>query len=195
MKIGLFFGSFNPIHIGHLILANYLVEETDLDEVWLVVTPHNPFKKKSSLLADHHRLRMVEMALEPYDKLKASNIEFGLKKPSYTIDTLTVLKEKYPKHDFSIIMGADNLNHFHKWKNYEQILEFYSVYVYPRTTGKVTELDAHPKITRVNAPIIELSSTFIRQSIAEKKCVKPMLDTAVWQYIDEMNFYKPKPTF
>lgn len=193
MKIGLYFGSFNPIHIGHVILANHFAENSDLDKVWFVVSPQNPFKEKKSLLQEYHRLEMVELAVSDFDKLEATDIEFKLKKPSYTIDTLTVLKEKYPNYDFSILMGADNLNHFHKWKNYEQILEFYSVYVYPRNTGEETNLDAHPKIIKVEAPKIEISSTFIRKSIAQNKDVRALLPHTIWKHIDDMNFYKPKP--
>jgi nicotinate-nucleotide adenylyltransferase len=195
MKIGLYFGSFNPIHIGHIILANHFAENSDLDKIWFVVSPQNPFKKKANLLEDYHRLEMVEMAIEPFDKLAVSSVEFSLPKPSYTIDTLTVLQEKYPKHEFSILMGGDNLNHFHKWKNYEQILEYYSVYVYPRTTGEPTELEKHPKITLIKAPKIELSSTFIRNSIAQGKDVRALLPHTIWKHIDDMNFYKPKPSF
>jgi len=192
MKIGLYFGSFNPIHIGHLIIANQLVENSDLDQIWFVVTPHNPFKKKASLLDNYQRLEMVHLATKDYDKLQPCDIEFNLPQPNYTLNTLVHLKEKHPKHDFSIIMGEDNLKSFHKWKNYEVILEDYHVYVYPRISEGVveTQFTNHPKITRVEAPIIELSSTMVRQGIKAGKNVKPLLSTAVWKLIDEMNFYR-----
>ncbi|WP_053976820.1 nicotinate (nicotinamide) nucleotide adenylyltransferase [Mangrovimonas xylaniphaga] len=192
MNIGLYFGTFNPIHIGHLIIANHLAENSNLDKIWFVVTPHNPFKKKSTLLDNHQRLEMVYQATEDYIKLEPSDIEFGLPQPNYTVNTLTYLQEKYPKHNFSLIMGEDNLKSFHKWKNYETILEQYNLYVYPRLSeGELhTQFDGHPKIHRVNAPIMELSSTFIRKAIKEGQNVRPMLPAPVWKYIDEMNFYK-----
>ncbi len=192
MKVGLYFGTFNPIHIGHLTIANHLAEHSDLDQIWFVVTPQSPFKKKSSLLDNYQRLEMVFQATKDYDKLRPSDIEFGLKQPNYTIDTLTYLEEKFPDYEFALIMGEDNLKSFHKWKNYELILENYSVYVYPRISeGKTdTQFKDHPKIHHVDAPIMELSSTFIRNSIKEGKNVRPMLPHSVWEYIDEMNFYK-----
>ncbi|WP_138432360.1 nicotinate (nicotinamide) nucleotide adenylyltransferase [Winogradskyella algicola] len=192
MKIGLYFGTFNPIHIGHLTIANHLAEHSDLDQIWFVVTPQSPFKKKSSLLDNRQRYEMVYRATESYLKLKPSDIEFGLKQPNYTIDTLIYLEEKFPDYEFALIMGEDNLKSFHKWKNYELILENYSVYVYPRISeGKTdTQFKDHPKIHHVDAPIMELSSTFIRHSIKEGKNVRPMLPQSVWEYIDEMNFYK-----
>jgi len=191
-KVGLFFGSFNPIHIGHLIIANHMVENSDLDEVWLVVTPHNPHKKKSTLLDNHHRLEMVYRACEHFENLKPSNIEFGLEQPNYTVNTLAHLQEKFPTNEFCLIMGEDNLKSFHRWKNYEVILENHQLYVYPRIAeGMVVErFRDHAKITRVDAPIIEISATFIRRSISEEKNVTPLLPDDVWKYIDEMNFYK-----
>jgi len=191
-KIGLYFGTFNPIHSGHLIIANYMVEFSELDEVWLVVTPHNPFKKKSSLLENHHRLEMVYRACEDYNKLKPSDIEFNLPQPNYTVNTLMQLEEKYPDLEFALIMGEDNLKSFHKWKNYEVILEGYSVYVYPRISKDImeNELASHANITQVSAPIIELSSTFIRNAIKNGKNIRPMLPEKVWEYLDLMNFYK-----
>ncbi|MES2397716.1 MAG: nicotinate (nicotinamide) nucleotide adenylyltransferase, partial [Bacteroidota bacterium] len=131
MKVGLFFGSFNPVHTGHLVLANYMLEYTDLERIWFVVSPHNPLKKKSTLLDEKQRLQMVDLAIGDNIKLKASNIEFNLPQPSYTIVTLTYLKEKYPQHEFVLIMGADNLENFHKWKNYEEILKHHQLYIYP----------------------------------------------------------------
>jgi nicotinate-nucleotide adenylyltransferase len=192
MKIGLYFGTFNPIHIGHLSIANHMVEFSDLDQVWFVVTPHSPFKKKSSLLDNHQRFEMVYQATESYDHLQPSDIEFKLPQPNYTINTLAHLEEKYPKHDFSLIMGEDNLKGFHKWKNYEVILENYNLYVYPRISeGKIeTQFDDHDKIHRVKAPIMEISSTFIRNAIKDQKNIRPLLPNKVWKYIDEMNFYR-----
>lgn len=191
-KVGLFFGTFNPIHTGHLIIANHMAEFSDLEEIWLVVTPHNPHKKKSSLLDNHHRLEMVYRACESYDKLKPSNIEFDLPQPNYTVNTLAYLQEKFPTNEFCLIMGEDNLKSFHKWKNSEVIVENHEIYVYPRIApGEVAEdYKSHARITRVDAPIVEISSTFIRKSIKESKNVRPLLDVKVWQYIDEMNFYK-----
>ena len=192
MNIGLFFGSFNPIHVGHLIIANHIAENSDLDQVWFVVTPHNPHKKKSTLLDDHHRLQMVNIAVEDYPKLSVSNIEFELPQPSYTVNTLIHIGEKYPQHQFSLIMGEDNLKSFHKWKNYETILDNHHIYVYPRVAdGKaMNELLSHQKIHKIDAPIVEISSTFIRKGIAAQKNICPLLPQNVWQYLDEMNFYK-----
>ncbi|MFQ3237780.1 MAG: nicotinate-nucleotide adenylyltransferase [Olleya marilimosa] len=192
MKIGLYFGSFNPIHIGHLIIANQLVENSDLDKIWFVVTPHNPFKKKSTLLDNHHRLEMVYLATKDYDTLKESDIEFNLPQPNYTVNTLAYLTEKYPEKEFSLIMGEDNLKSFHKWKNYQVILDHHNIYVYPRISeGKVeTQFDNHPKIHHVEAPIMEISSTLIRNSIKAGKNIKPLLPNHVWSYLDEMNFYR-----
>ncbi len=191
-KIGLYFGTFNPIHVGHLTIANYMVEYSDLDEVWLVVTPHNPHKKKNSLLDDIHRLAMVRIAVEDYPKLKASSIEFDLPQPNFTVNTLAHLEEKYPEYEFCLIMGEDNLKSFHKWKNYEVILERYAIYIYPRISeGRVeSRFMDHPAITLVEAPIMELSSTFIRNAIKKNKNIRPMLPDAVWKYLDEMNFYR-----
>lgn len=191
-KVGLYFGTFNPIHVGHLIIANHMVENSDLDEIWMVVTPHNPFKKKSSLLDNYHRLEMVYLATKEYDKIKPSDIEFNLPQPNYTINTLAHVSDKYPTHSFSIIMGEDNLKSFHKWKNYEAILDDYSVYVYPRISEGIIEnkFDNHIKINKVQAPIVQISSTMIRNAIKLDKSVRPLLSSEVWKYIDEMNFYK-----
>ncbi len=192
MTVGLYFGSFNPIHIGHLVIANHLVEFSNLDQVWFVVTPHNPFKKKHSLLDNHQRLEMVYRATKDYSKLKPSAIEFNLPQPNYTVNTLAYLQETYPNYEFALIMGEDNLNSFHKWKNYQVILENHPIYVYPRlskTNGK-TPLKDHKKIHRIEAPIMEISSTFIRNAIKNGKNIKPLLPEPVWTYLDEMNFYK-----
>lgn len=192
MKIGLYFGTFNPIHIGHMIIANHMSQFSDLEEVWFIVTPHNPFKVKSTLLADNHRYQMVRIATEDFPKLKASNIEFGLPMPNYTINTLTYLYEKFPQHEFNLIMGEDNLQSFKKWKNYEYILQNHNLYVYPRVfeNRKIIDLHDHPKVQFVNAPIVEISATFIRKAIKNKKDIRVLLPHEVWKYLDEMNFYK-----
>lgn len=192
MKIGLFFGTFNPIHVGHLIIGNHIVEYSDLDQVWFVVTPQSPFKTKVSMLDNRQRFEMVYRATKDYLHLKPSDIEFNMPQPNYTINTLTYIKEKYPDHYFALIMGEDNLKSFHKWKNYELILNDHHIYVYPRHSIKPiqTKFDNHNHIQKVDAPIIELSSTFIRNSRKEGKNVRPMLPEHVWEYLDEMNFYK-----
>ncbi|TXD82195.1 nicotinate-nucleotide adenylyltransferase [Subsaximicrobium wynnwilliamsii] len=192
MKIGLFFGTFNPIHVGHLTIANHLAEYSDLEKVWFVVTPHNPFKKKKSLLDNRQRYEMVYQATKDYLKLEPCDIEFNLPQPNYTINTLVHLKEKYPQHEFSLIMGEDNLKNFHKWKNYELILEQYELYVYPRISeGSIeTQFTGHNRIHKIDAPIMELSSTFIRKGIKAGKNVRPMLPEHVWAYLDEMLFYR-----
>lgn len=192
MKVGLYFGTFNPIHVGHMIIANHMVEYSDLDEVWMVVTPHNPHKKKSTLLDNHHRFQMVYEATKNYLKIKPSDIEFKLTQPNYTVNTLAHLYEKYPEHSFSLIMGEDNLKTFHKWKNYEVILKEHHIYVYPRVSeGQIeTQFDQHPHIQRIDAPLIQISSTSIRKGIKLKKNVEPLLPEAVWKYLDEMNFYR-----
>jgi nicotinate-nucleotide adenylyltransferase len=192
-KIGLFFGSFNPIHIGHLILANYILENSDMDELWFVVSPQNPFKDKKSLLTDHNRLDMVQLAVKNYPKMRASNVEFSLPKPSYTIDTLAYLKEKYPNYSFALIMGEDNLDSLSKWKNSEKLMSDYQIIVYPRTfegEKKDSEYLQHENISMVNAPIIELSATEIRNMIKEGKNVRPMLPPEVFEYLDGSSFYK-----
>lgn len=191
-KIGLFFGSFNPIHIGHLILANYILENTDMNELWFVVSPQNPLKDKKSLLQDHTRLDMVERAIINYPKMRASNIEFSLPKPSYTIDTLTYLKEKHPNYSFALIMGEDNLDSLPKWKNFETLIQQNHIIVYPRLFKKDTESNyiEHENISLINAPVIELSATEIRKMIKENRNVRPMLPPEVFDFIDGSNIYK-----
>jgi nicotinate-nucleotide adenylyltransferase len=192
-NIGLYFGTFNPIHIGHLAIANHLVEFSNLDEVWLVITPRSPFKKKATLLADNHRFQLVQIATEDYPKLKPSTVEFKLPQPYYTVHTLAYISEQYPTDKFNLIMGEDNLKSFHKWKNYEVILERHHLYVYPRVIDGhkiTTPFDNHPKVHKVAAPIMEISSTFIRKAIADKKNISALLPCNVWHYIDEMNFYR-----
>ncbi|WP_143959972.1 nicotinate (nicotinamide) nucleotide adenylyltransferase [Litoribacter populi] len=187
MKIGLFFGSFNPIHIGHLIIANVMVDQTDLDEVWFVVSPQNPFKNPRSLLHEQDRLRMVELAIADHFSFKATDVEFHMPRPSYTIDTLTYLSDKHPGHEFKLIIGGDNLNHFHKWKNSEQILEQYGLYVYPRP-GKNKVLE-HSNVRYVDAPMIDVSATFIRKSIKSVFSVKYLLHPKVEEYIMDKKFF------
>jgi nicotinate-nucleotide adenylyltransferase len=192
-KTGLYFGTFNPIHIGHLVIANHMVEYSDLDEVWFVITPMSPFKVKKTMLAEHHRYQMVFEATKDYPKLKSCKIEFDLPQPNYTINTLIHLDEEYGSdHNFCLIMGADNLKGFHKWKNYETILENYDLYVYPRITHEKIEhqFEGHPKIHRVDAPVMEISSTFIRNQHMAGKNIRAMLPDTVWKYLDEMNFYR-----
>ncbi len=189
MKIALFFGSFNPIHIGHLIIANYIAETQNVDKVWLVVSPHNPLKEKSSLLNEYDRLYLVNLAIDGNQKLEASNIEFFLPKPSYTIDTLTYLKEKFPQHQFSLIMGGDNLASISKWKNYELILKNHLIYLYNRPGHTVTEKEMS-HIKELNVPHLEISSSFIRESIANGISMKYFLPDAVEKYITEMNIFK-----
>lgn len=200
MKVGLYFGSFNPIHIGHLILANYIVDTKDVDQIWFVISPHNPFKEKKSLLANHHRLALVQEAIEDNPKFRASDIEFALPTPSYTVNTLEHLREKYPDFTFSLIMGEDNLRSFHKWKNYEVILERHQIFVYPRVMtvqeiGKETvdtnELKSHSQIHFCSdAPLMKIASSYIRKAIQNGRDTKYLLTSPVWKYIDEMNFYR-----
>jgi nicotinate-nucleotide adenylyltransferase len=189
MKVGLYFGSFNPIHIGHMAIANYMVEFTDMDQVWFVISPHNPFKERTTLLADHHRLELVERAIAGDDRFRATDIEFKMPTPSYTIDTLTLLSEKYPGNRFAIIMGSDGLPAFSEWKNAGEIRKNYKRYVYPRP-GYPVFSTAEENVEVVDAPLIEISSSFIRNAIAGGKDIRHFLPPAVWQYVDEMNFYR-----
>ncbi len=191
MKIGLFFGTYNPIHVGHMVIANYMVEYADLERIWIVVTPHNPFKEKKSMLPDYHRLQLVKEAIGDDIRFNASDIEFHLPQPNYTIHTLTYLKEKYPENEFLLVMGADNLSHFKKWKNYQDILNQYEIYVYPRMEGKdFGDLIDHPKISLHEAPIMQISSSFVRESIKKNKDVRHYLSKDVHKYIKEMHFYE-----
>ena len=192
MKIGLYFGTFNPIHIGHLIIANHMVENSDMEQVWMVVTPHNPLKKKSTLLDDYQRLELVHLATEKYPKITPSDIEFKLPQPSYTTHTLSHLKDKFPQHDFSLIMGEDNLKSLHKWKNYEHLMNNHVIYVYPRISDEADPHDFknHPNVHIIDAPIVEISSTFIRENIKSNKNIQPMLSEQVWNYIDVNNLYR-----
>ncbi|TFV93593.1 nicotinate-nucleotide adenylyltransferase [Algoriphagus kandeliae] len=187
MNIGLFFGSFNPIHIGHMIIAETIYDRTDLDEVWFVVSPQNPLKKRKSLIHEFDRLRMVELAIEDNFHFRASDVEFHMPRPSYTIDTLTYLSEQYPQHQFRIFLGSDNLSQFKKWKNYEQILAHYQVYVYPRP-GEKREFD-HPAVQWVDAPLLDISATFIRESVQKGYSVKYLLPQKVEEYIQDKKLY------
>ena len=190
MKVGLFFGSYNPIHTGHLLIAEYIAENSDLNQVWLVVSPQNPLKNKSTLLANNHRLAMARLAVDDSKKLKVSDIEFKLPVPSYTINTIAHLFDKYPKHTFALILGADNLETFTKWKNYEQLMELCELYVYPRPGYTGGSLKDHPRVKWIDAPLMEISATYIRNAIKEGKSARFMLPDTVYKYISEMNFYK-----
>lgn len=192
MKIGLYFGTFNPIHIGHLIIANHFAEYSGLDQIWMVVTPHNPLKNKQTLLDDYQRLQLVFLATEDYPKIKPSDIEFKLSQPNYTVNTLAHLQDKHPQHEFSLIMGEDNLKSLHKWKNHEVILQNHEIYVYPRISSELENsiYKTNPKIHVIDAPIVEISSTFIRENIKNKKNVQPLLPSKVWKYIDHNNLYR-----
>ena len=190
-QIGLFFGSFNPVHIGHLILANYFTEHAGLDEVWFVLTPHNPLKERKTLLADHHRLYLLRLAVEPYEKFKVSTVEFDLPMPNYTVVTLAHLQDLYPDYNFVLLMGQDALVSLPKWKNFKTILKHYKIYVYPRRRNPVTELMKEKNVFFFEeAPIVEISASQIRKDIAEGRNVRPMLPERVYEYIMEMNFYK-----
>ena len=195
-KIGLYFGSFNPVHIGHTAIAGYMTEFAGLDRVWFVVSPHNPLKRKETLLADHNRLQMARLAIGDNDKLKATDIEFKLPVPSYTIDTLIYLNEKYPKNQFCLVMGEDNLYTLHKWKNIDELVRKYPIYVYPRPDSKkpaghlLDQILSNAEIHHVKAPLMDISGTFIRDGIRNGKAMSYFLSPAVWKYIKEMHFYE-----
>lgn len=189
MKIGLFFGSFNPVHVGHMIIANYMATQTDLQKVWLVVSPQNPLKQKSTLARDRDRLHLVRLAIGENTLLQATDIEFHLPKPSYTIDTLTYLSEKYPQHEFALIMGGDNLATLHRWKNYEQLLRGYDLYVYKRPTYELGNLATHPRVYLFDAPLMEISATYIRKCLNEAKSIQYLVPDAVYQYLNEVKVY------
>ncbi|PPL01725.1 nicotinate (nicotinamide) nucleotide adenylyltransferase [Parapedobacter indicus] len=190
-KVGLFFGSFNPIHTGHLIIANYMANYTDLDEVWLVVSPHNPLKKKDSLINMYDRLEMVNLAIERAENIRSSTVEFSLPQPSYTIDTLTHLREKYPTTDFALIMGSDNLLSLKKWKNYEIILRDYPIFVYPRPDYPIpAELENLSSITITDTPFMEFSSTFIRNAVKNGKNIRYFVPDSVMVFIENKGLYR-----
>ncbi|HQX44871.1 MAG: nicotinate-nucleotide adenylyltransferase [Saprospiraceae bacterium] len=191
MQIGLFFGSFNPVHVGHMIIAQHLLNETVLEQVWMVVSPHNPLKNKASLARDYDRLHLVRLAAEGNPKIQVSNIEFSLPKPSYTIDTLTYLKEKYPEHKFALIMGGDNLISLPKWKNYELLLERFQIYIYKRPNYEdQTDLSHHPNIVFTDAPLLDISSTQIREMIKQGKSIRYMVPEVVLEAIENSRLYK-----
>jgi len=190
MKTGLFFGSFNPVHVGHMIIANFMAQHSDLDQVWMVVSPQNPFKSQKSLAKDYDRLHLLELAIGDNTLIKSSNIEFSLPKPSYTIDTLTYLKEKYPTREFVLIMGGDNLAHFHKWKNYEVILEHHEIYVYKRPSYDLGDLQDHKQVSIFEAPLMAISSSYIRKEIAAGRSVEYLVPHPVKEHIDASGLYK-----
>jgi len=196
IKVGLYFGSFNPVHVGHMAIAGYMTEFSGLDQVWFVVSPHNPLKKKETLLADHQRLYMAQLAIGDNDKIKVSDIEFKLPVPSYTIDTLTYLTEKYPENSFCLIVGEDNLFTLHKWKNVDELIKKYSFYVYPRPNSLkpdsllLNHILSTADIHYINAPLMDISGTFIRNGIKHGKNMSYYLSPAVWKYIEEMHFYE-----
>lgn len=190
MKIGLFFGSFNPVHVGHLIIAGYMANYTGLKEVWLIVSPHNPLKNKEDLIQMYDRLEMAKLATENAENIRVSDIEFGLPQPSYTIDTLVHLREQYPEHEFSLIMGSDNLKSLKKWKNYELILRDYQVFVYPRPGYEAPELSDHPSVVMTDTPLMELSSTFIRQSYKQGKRIRFFVPDSVLEFIESKSLYR-----
>lgn len=205
MNVALFFGTFNPIHVGHLLIANHITQKKEVDQVWMVVSPHNPLKDKKTLLDDYHRLHLVKIAIDENPKLRASDIEFSLPQPSYTVNTLAYLKEKFPEHSFSLIMGEDNLRTLNKWYNYDYILKNHSLYVYPRMLSLleyekqgekeegsfVEEIKMHPSVIWCHdTPLMKISSSFIREQISQGKDVRYLLTEPVFKYVDEMNFYR-----
>lgn len=189
MKIGLFFGSFNPVHVGHLIIANYMATQTDLDKVWLVVSPQNPLKPKKTLARDYDRLHLVQLGIGDNGLLEASNVEFNLPKPSYTVDTLAFLKEKHPEKEFALIMGGDNIATLHLWKNYETILANYDIYVYKRPGIDLGELAMHPRVRTCEAPMLDISATYIRECIRTGKSVRYLVPDAVYEYLQGSTMY------
>jgi len=188
-RIGLFFGSFNPVHIGHMIIANHMVNETELDQVWMVVSPQNPFKDKKTLAKDRDRYNLVDLAIGENSRIRVSDIEFNLPKPSYTIDTLTYLKEKHPDKEFSLIMGGDNVPTLHKWKNGDLLLDRYKIYVYKRPGYDLGEAAHHPNIIALDAPLLDISSTYIRQLIREKKSINYLVPDAVRKEIESTSIF------
>jgi nicotinate-nucleotide adenylyltransferase len=190
-RIGLFFGSFNPVHVGHMIIANFMATQTDLDQVWLVVSPQNPLKPKNSLARDYDRLHLVRLAIGENPQLRASDIEFSLPKPSYTIDTLTYLKEKYPEYEFILIMGGDNLASLHRWKNYELLLKNHQIFVYSRPGYEIPEnFRDHRQVLFFEAPQMHISASYIRQSIKQGHSVQYLLTEPVYQYLESSTLYR-----
>jgi nicotinate-nucleotide adenylyltransferase len=188
LTIGLYFGSFNPIHIGHLIIANHVANNTLLDQIWFVISPQNPLKAEQSLLNEHHRKHLIDLCIEGEKKMRTSNVEIKLPKPSYTIDTMTYLSEKYPQHTFSIIMGSDSFSNIKRWKNYEVLLKNYEIYIYERSGFKVKErFDA--RLTILDAPLLNISSTRIRELIHLKKSIKFLVPDVVNEEIERQQYY------
>lgn len=189
MHIGLYFGSFNPIHTGHLIIANHVVENSDVDKIWFVLSPHNPLKESHTLLNEYDRLHLVELAIQDNPKFRASNVEFHLPKPSYTIDTLTYLKEKFPLETFSVIIGSDSFQNIHRWKNYEQLVANYSFIVYNRPGFEIKET-YNAKIEIMQAPLLDISSTYIRSQIKEDRSIRYLTPESVHKYMLENRCYR-----
>lgn len=190
MKVGLFFGSFNPVHVGHMIIADYMADFTDLDQVWMVVSPHNPLKPKATLAPDYDRLHLVRLAIGDHSKLRASDIEFHLPKPSYTVDTLAYLREKYPDKEFVLIMGGDNLVSLPKWKNFEFLLEHYSIYVYRRPGFEGGAMAEHPSVRQFDAPLLDISASFIRECRKSGKSIRYLVPEPVFRYLETSHLYK-----
>jgi nicotinate-nucleotide adenylyltransferase len=188
--IGLFFGSFNPVHVGHMIIANYMIEYTAMDELWMILSPQNPFKSQKSLANDYDRLHLLKLAIGDHLKIRASDVEFGLPRPSYTIDTLSYLKEKYPKKRFSLIMGGDNIASFHKWKNYKQILAQHDIYVYKRGTDNEHKLGETDRVKYAEAPLLQVSASYIRNAIKQGKSIQYLVTEQVFNYLNSNNIYK-----
>ena len=189
-RTALFFGSFNPIHVGHLIIANTMLQKADVDEVWLVVSPQNPLKERGTLLADYHRLAMARRAVDDNYRLKVCDIEMHLPIPSYTVVTLAALEEKHPDREFCLVMGSDNLETFDRWRNYEYILEHYRLLVYPRPGTEHCKYATHPSVTMVDVPMMDISSSYIREQIKERRDVRYLLTEPVYKYLTEMHFYE-----
>ncbi len=190
MKIGLYFGSFNPIHIGHLIIANHVANYTDVDQVWLIVSPQNPLKHSSVLLNEYNRLHLVKLAVEDNPKIRVSDVEFKLPKPSYTIDTLAYLEEKYPTNKFSIIMGSDSFSNIEKWKNYEVLLKKYSLIIYSRPSFPVAPKWLSQNTQVLKAPLLEISATAIREAIKTNKSIRYLVSEKVCDEIEQAGYYK-----
>jgi nicotinate-nucleotide adenylyltransferase len=189
MRIGLYFGSFNPVHVAHLIIANHILNETEIEKVWFVVSPHNPLKLETGLLNEYHRLYLVKLATEGDNRINASDIEFALPKPSYTTTTLAYLNEKYPQHEFCIIMGSDSFQNLHKWKNYEVIVKSYDIYVYQRPGYEIINA-LHAKLHVVNAPLLQLSATQVRKYVKEGKSIRYLVPDNVRDEIEKGGYYK-----
>lgn len=190
MRIGLFFGSFNPVHIGHMIIAQHMAEFSELHQVWLVVSPHNPLKKENSLAKDYDRLHLVNLAIEGSPLLKSSDVEFNLPKPSYTIDTLIYLREKYPAHQFELIMGGDNLGSLHKWKNYEILLRDYPIHLYNRKGTEENPYETRGKFYYYDAPLLDISATWIRNLLKDGKSIRYYVPDNVFEYLSHTNIYR-----